>query len=186
MKNLELEKLEKDLNSIFRHCSQVQERELYRSFPKFFKYGVIPGNQCPEEYFFGTYPNVEVKSKRRGTIQVWEWEISIAEHYRFGGDLSDKGDSIFTFSLEKKPFRVNVYTIEGEREIARFDNREDAIDYCVGQVKGLELFEENDLSHNNYIQFLAYDKEQHLDENDDPIDVNPIYSTKMYWAEWAK
>lgn len=105
-----------------------------------------------------------------GSIQVREFQIIIS---------STK--TCFSFSVRKLPFRVVADTQDGYIPIARFKNLADALNYCISETDGLEPFDGEDLSHNDHIRYIVFDKDVHIDEDScNPVVPKPVFETGMY------
>lgn len=106
-----------------------------------------------------------------GSIQVREFEIIIS---------STK--TCFSFSVRLLPFRVVADTQDGYIPIARFESLAEALNYCIAETDGLDQFDGQDLSHNDHIRYLIFDKDVHIDEDScDPVIPKPIFETGMYY-----
>ncbi len=102
-----------------------------------------------------------------GSIQVREYEITI----------SSSG-----FSVRKLPFQVIAETQDGYILISRFENLTDALNYCINETDELEPFDGSDLSHNNHIRYMVFDKDVYINEDSgDPVIPKPVYETGMYY-----
>ena len=106
-----------------------------------------------------------------GSIQVREYEIIISS--------TKKG---FSFSVRKLPFLVIADTNDGYTLIARFESLTEALNYCINETDGLDPFDGQDLSHNDHIRYIVFDKDVHIDsDSGDPVIPKPVYETGMYY-----
>ena len=106
-----------------------------------------------------------------GSIQVKEYEVIIS---------ATKTD--FKVSVQKIPFQVIADTQDGYILIARFVSLNDALKYCIDETDELEPFDGQDLSHNDHIRYMIFDKDVYIDKDScDPVVPTPVYETGMYY-----
>ena len=141
-----------DLNNRFIHSENVSEDDLIAAL---------------REYLNG----LVIKPGVIGSIQVKEYEVIIS---------ATKTD--FKVSVQKIPFQVIAETQDGYILIARFVSLNDAINYCIDEIDELELLDRQDISHNDHIRYMIFDKDVYIDEDScDPVIPKPVYETGMYF-----
>ena len=111
-----------------------------------------------------------IKTGVLGSIQVREYEVIVSATKKR-----------FNFSVRKLPFQVIAETQDGYILISRFENLTDALNYCIDTTDELEPFDGQDLSHNDHIRYMVFDKDVYIDkDSDDPVIPKPIFETSMY------
>lgn len=152
MKRINLSRLEMSMNNRFVHSENVSEVDLIEALGEDLD---IRG----------------IKTGVIGSIQVREFEVIIS--------ATKKG---FSFSVRKLPFQVIAETQDGYILISRFENLTDALNYCIDTTDELEPFDGSDLSHNNHIRYMVFDKDVYIDRDScDPVIPKPVYETGMYY-----
>lgn len=79
-------------------------------------------------------------------------------------------------------FQVVSETQDGYTLIARFESLAEALNYCINETDGLEPFDGQDLSHNDHIRYIVFDKDFYIDKDSgDPVVPKPVFETGMYY-----